>query len=367
MKTIIQTLLLPATLAACIAQPSWADTPPTGGTISGSVAVYNAAQVRDNHGMITVPAGKVTYTAKYSALPVGTIFNVSLPTEFEFTTDPSLTTQNGTMTFVSIGNSGKTAKFVVTGEEVQVGDTIVLSGYRVKGATALETIVPAGSGPILYMQAVGIDLQPLAFHEFASDGGLVATFNGNSLIVDMSSPSDGKKFYLRPVAPSNTQLPDALTVQLGSVTITAETGVMAPNGDPNAVSSKDTATVQLPGFMFSGLTVFGSTSASCSAVTYKGSLTSTVLSFPNLPINKKVYLCVKGSGTQLVKLMGYPDTETTFGFQTGYLVNSHPDDDYLTSGNVGFQTSAQVCYALAPPTNLTCLPEFYNYFVAAKE
>jgi hypothetical protein len=287
-----------------------------------------------------------------------------LPKGFEYTTEPTLTSSSATLSLVNVDDGGRTARFIVTGEEVAVGDKIVLGGYRVKGAAALETITPAGNALPLYMQALGIDPQPLSFKEFASDSGIVATVAGNSLTVDLGAPSNGKQFY----GP-----PDTLTAQLGNVTITAEAkdanniSVMAPDGNSNALSSKDTATLEFPGFLFGGVSVFASTSATCSSPTWKGSVTSTALIFPDLPVNKEVFLCVKASGTQLVKLMGYPDGERTFGFGTGYLVNSHPDDDFASSGNVYFNPdTGHVCYAVAPPANTTCAPEFYNYFVVAK-
>jgi hypothetical protein len=206
----------------------------------------------------------------------------------------------------------------------------------------------------------------LSFKEFASDSGIVATVAGNSLTVDLGAPSNGKQFY----GP-----PDTLTAQLGKVTITTETSdpnnipVMAPDGNPNALSPKDTATLEFPGFLFGGVSVFASTNANCTSSTWKGSVTSTALIFPDLPVNKEVFLCVKASGTQLVKLMGYPDGETTFGFASAYLLNSHPDDDFASSGNVYFNPNVgNVCYAVSPPatSSLSCSPEFYNYFVVAK-
>jgi hypothetical protein len=55
-KKLIKALILPAMLVVCIAQASWA-APPTGGSMSGTVAEYNAAQVHENNGLLTVPSG----------------------------------------------------------------------------------------------------------------------------------------------------------------------------------------------------------------------------------------------------------------------------------------------------------------------
>jgi len=354
-KKLIKTLILPATLVVCVAQQSWAI--PTGGSMSGSVAVYNAAQVRDSHDLLTVPTGMVTYTAN-TAVPIGTDFNVSLPEGFEFTAGPTLT--SSAATFTLLGHPGRTARFVVASAEAAVGDKIVLGGYRVKGAKALETITPAGIALPVTMQAIGIDPQPLPFGEFASDSGIVATVTGDSITVDLGSPSNGKQFY----AP-----PDTLTVPFGTATITAET-ILAPDGNPNALSSSDTASLEFPGFLFGGLSVFASTHADCSVSNWKGKVTATALTFSDLPINQDLFLCAKSSGTQLVKLFGYPDGETTFGFETGFLLSSHPDDDFSSSGNVSFVTSyVHVCYAVSPvvPASInTCAPEFYNYFKPGK-
>jgi hypothetical protein len=356
-KKFIGKSILPAVLAVCITQLSWATPTLTGGSMSGSIAEYNAAQVRENNGLLTVPRGMVAYTAN-TAIPIGTHFNVSLPVGFQFTTEPTLT--NSAATFTLLSDYGETAIFMVADAPVAVGSTIVLGGYRVKGATSLERITPAGAALPLTMQAMGIDPQPLPFGEFASDSGIVATVTGNSLTVDLGPPSNGKQFY----AP-----PDTLTVQLGNAKITAETTdasgipVMAPDGRPNALSPFDTATLEFPGFLFGGVSVFASNSSSCSAPTWPGQVTPTALIFPGLPINREVYLCVKASGAQLVELMGYPDGETTFGFQIGFLLTSNPSGDFLSSGNVGFsKTYGHVCYAIAPPSNNTCAPEFYKFF-----
>ncbi|MGA2534548.1 MAG: hypothetical protein ABSF53_00930 [Terracidiphilus sp.] len=363
MKKLIKTLVLPATLVVCVAQQSWAVPPPTGGSMSGSVAEYNAAQVRDSHDLLTVPAGMVTYTAN-TAIPIGTDFNVSLPEGFEFTAGPTLTSTAATLTL--LGHPGRTARFVVEGAEVAVGNTIVLGGYRVKAAKSLETITPSGNALPLTMQAIGIDPLPLPFNEFASDSGIAAAFAGNPLYVDLGPSSNGKEFFVP--ATMSTPAMDTLTVQLASVTITAETvdatsvPVLAPDGNPNALSPSDTASLQLPGFLFGGLSVYASSSASCLVPKWKGKVTSGALTFQSLPINQEVFLCAKGSGTQMVKLLGYPNGETTFGFETAFLLNSHPDDDFLSAGNVGFRTFTSVCYAVAPPLNNNCAPVFYQYF-----
>jgi hypothetical protein len=67
MKTIVPIAVLLIGLA-----PVWA------GTITGTVADYNAAQVRLAHATITVPSGEVTYTAT-TTIPSGTTFTVPCP------------------------------------------------------------------------------------------------------------------------------------------------------------------------------------------------------------------------------------------------------------------------------------------------
>lgn len=354
-KKLTTTPFLLAALALGIPASSWATTP-TGGSMSGSVAEYNAALVKLSHGDLTVPANMVTYTAN-TAIPVGSYFYVTLPKGFEFTSAPSLTSTSATMSLIS--TSGRTAEFVVTGVQVSVNDKIVLGGYRVKGATALETIIPAGDGLPVTMQAIGVDPQPLAYAEFSSDSGIQASMNGNTVTIDTGAPSNSKMFY----GP-----PDTTIAVLGNVMINVETKdmagipIMQPDGSPNALTSTDTATFQLPGVAFGGVSVYGSTSATCSSMNWKGKVTSNTLNFQSLPINQEVYLCAKATGSSTIKLIGYPNQETTLGFNTGFVLNTHPDDDFLSSGNVS--SGGTVCYA-GPPTYTACQPEFYSYFKIA--
>jgi len=354
-------------LVVCIAQQSWAGSPPSGGSMSGNVAVYNAALVTASNGVLTVPSGGVTYTAN-TAVPAGTRLNVMLPKGFEFTTVPTLTNSAATFSLLNsdqILNTGAgTALFVVAGADVPAASTIVLGGYSVKGATALGTLTPIGAALPVSMQAMGIDETPVHFGEFASESGMLATFTGNSLVIDLGNANGsggGKKFYASP---------DTLTAVLGTVEMTSETSVfgssvplLAPDGTPNSLNPSDTVTFQLPGYNFAGITVYGSSAANCSVMTYKGTVTPNLLAFANLPLGQPVYLCVQAKGNQLIKLFGYPDGETTFGFSIGYLINSNSATDYISSGNVAIPTTAaHVCYANAPPADMSCAPIFYKYF-----
>lgn len=356
MMKLIRTLTISAMMVVCIAQPGWAA---TGGTMKGSIAEYNAGQVRIVHGMLTVPAKMVTYTAN-TAIPANTNFTVTLPQGFEFTTEPTLSSSEATLTLVKY--EGGTAQFIVSSGTIAVSGTIVLGGYNLKGATALEEIIPAGAALPLTMQAVGIDPNPLPFKEFASDSGIQATVTGNTntLDVDLGSLGKGAKFFIPPSTFSTT-------AQLASIMITAETkdlagnAVLSPDGNTNTLKSAETVTVELPGVLFGGVNVFASTSSTCSVSSWKGFVIQNALYFPNLPFNRSVYLCVKASGSLPIKLIGYPSGENTLGFSTGLLLRNLLEGDFLSSGNVQFSPAVNICYTVGAPSNLTCAPEFYKF------
>lgn len=356
----LKMLAVPAVLAVCMVHPRSAASQ-TGGQMSGSVVEYNAAQVRTAHGAVTVPTGMVTYTAN-SAIPTYTDFNVTLPQGFEFATEPSLTSSAATFDLINV--QGGTARFMVSSGEIDASGTIVLGGYNVKDADALEKIVPSGAALPVTMQAIGIDPQPLPFKEFASDSGIQVSITGNpqTLNVDLGSPANGSQFFVPPSTLSST-------AELANITITAEANdsagvpVLSPNGNANSLDADDTVTFQFPGVMFGGISVFASTSAACSVPNWRGIVQPNFLIYPNLPLNQSIYLCVKASGHGLMKLIGYPNGENTLGFSTGLLINSKPKADFLSSGDVNINSFATVCYTPAAPTNLTCAPEFYNLSV----
>jgi hypothetical protein len=364
-KKLIKALVLPAALVVCIAQLSWAVPPPVGGSMSGSVAEYNAAQVRDNIGVLTVPAGKVTYTAN-TAIPVGTYFNVTLPAGMQFTAPTLPTLTNSAATFTLVSSNGSTAKFQVATAAVAASSTVVLGGYTVRGAFALETVTPVANALPLTMQAVGIDPQPLPFPEFASDTGVQAVFVGAIQFIDLSPPSNGSEF--------GTGIDDTPLAVISAIAMSAEvvdpvtgsTPILSPNGGPNTLDEYDTATVMFPGALYANFTAFSSNTSDCLTSLTQGKVTSNAMVFPGIPINKEVFFCVKGTGPQPIQLLDFPGgggygVGAGPGFTTFELIPSHPSDDYLTSTNVNIEFPGLICYTYSHAGYPgQCINEYFN-------
>src|ERR1700722_10703892 len=132
--------------AVCV---SWA------GTISGNVADYNAADVRNASGVLTVPANIAVYTAT-STLTIGSSFVVTLPSGFTFGSTPTLTdTGTSTFTLASGGLGAQSATFMVATANLTSGQTISLATFTVHGATALSTLTALTNALPITMQAVG--------------------------------------------------------------------------------------------------------------------------------------------------------------------------------------------------------------------
>jgi hypothetical protein len=342
MNKLIKTLAMSAMLIVCVAPKSWA-VQLTGGSLSGTVAEYNAAQVRNNQGVVTVPKGMVTYTAN-TALPVGTTFVVTLPSGFKFatTTQPSLS--NSAASFVLLTYSGQTAKFTVATAAVPANSTIVLGSYTVTGASALETIIPAASALPLTMQAIGIDPQPLSFPEFASDSGIQAVFVGAIQFIDLNSPSNGTEFGTGLDSPTAVLSAIAISPEISD---SGETPILSPDGNPNTLASSDTAKVVFPGVLYQGITVFSSSGSACTTTLTKGTVTSNALIFFDVPINTEVFFCATATGKQEMKILGYPSLSlgiTAPGFVTVELLPSTANADFSSSTNVNVEFPGLMCY-----------------------
>jgi hypothetical protein len=358
---LIKALIVPAMLVACIAQPSAAFA--QGGSISGSVAEYNAGQLILNHDLLTVPSGMVTYTAN-TTIPVGTLMSVSLPADLKFTTPtlPSLSSSAATFSLVNV--TGNTATFTVTTSTIAASDTIVLGEYDVKDAHSLETITPVASALPLTMQAIGIDPQPLSFPEFASDSGIQAVFVGAIQFIDLTSPSNGSKFGTGGSNDSSTAVISAIAIQPEVVDfLNGSTHVLSPNGTPNTLASYDTARVVLPGALFGNVKAFSSYSSNCESPIAQGKVTSNALIFPNTPLNQEIFFCVKATGNKMVEMIGFPGEGFVGpgpGFTTVQVAANHPYDDYLPSSNVNVEFPGLLCYTYAASFGGACIDEYFN-------
>lgn len=358
MKKLIKTLSVPAMLAFCMAQPSGAFA--QGGSISGSVAEYNAGQIIDNHDVISVPGGKITYTAN-TAIPATTQINVSLPAGMEFAPPslPSLSSSAATFSLVNI--AGSTATFNVVTSTIVASNTIVLGGYTVKDANALETLTPVKSALPVTMQVLGIDAQPLSFPEFASDSGIEAVFVGAIQFLDLSPPSNGSKFYGSPDSPTAVISAIAISPEVVDF-VNSSTPVLSPNGQPNTLVSYDTVNVVLPGVLYENIKAFSSTNSSCTPTLEEGSVASNALTFKNVPLNQEIFFCVQATGNKIVKLLGFPSNfyGVGSGWRTVELTPSHPWDDYLSTSNVNIEFPGNNCYTYLGEFG-ACIDEYFNF------
>jgi hypothetical protein len=226
MERSVKAVVLSAILVVCV-PASWA------GTISGQVVDYNAAKVGLANGVLVVPAGKAIYTAT-TTITVGSAFTVTLPSGFQFATAPALTSSAATFTLSSGGIGSQSATFTVATSNVSATQTITLGTYTVNGATALATVTPIASALPLTMQAVGVDVAPVPFREFASDSGVNAIFVGAIQFIDLTPPSNGTKF-----------IPGTLLAVISAIAVSAETidfatntvPVLGANGQINALNA----------------------------------------------------------------------------------------------------------------------------------
>jgi hypothetical protein len=341
MKRSVKALALLAILVVCV---------PAGlaGTLSGQVADYNAAKVRLANGVLVVPANAAIYSAS-STLPIGSSITVTLPSGFQFATAPTLTSAVATFTLASGGIGSQSATFTVATVSVSVAPVITLGTYTVSGATALETVTPIANALPIAVQAIGFDPSPASFREFASDAGIQAAFAGAIQFVDLTPPSNGTEFQ---------GSPDSLTAVISDIAISPETTDFATNtvfilgadGQPNTLTSGDTATVVIPG-QYGGLArVFVSTTSDCLHPISTGTVSFNGLTFPNVPIGTEEFFCVTGSGARIELLGGGPggshigSTQNVTGFATVVLNPGSSTDFLATSTNVNIIYPGDICY-----------------------
>lgn len=302
------------------------------GTISGSVADYNAAQVATAGGILTVPAGIATYTAN-STVTIGSSFTVTLPAGFTFGSAPALSTSGAsTFTLASGGNGSQSATFTVATADTTSGQTISLASFVVHGATSLATVTPVASALPLTMQVAGTDASPLSFKAFASDVGAQAVFVGAIQFIDTTPPSNGTKFN-----------GGATTIVLSAIAISPQTTdaatnsavILSPNGLSNTLSNTDTATVKM--FMNTGgiSRVFSSTTSNCSTPVQQGTVNTGNFTVPNIPLNVEVFFCITaGGGVIQNNPNGITAVTVTAGTSTDFL-----------SGPVNIEFPGLICYS----------------------
>ena len=304
------------------------------GTISGSVAAYNAASVVQTSGALNVPAGLVTYHAT-STLSTGSSIVVTLPSGFTFGSTPTLTS-TGTSTFTLAGGgvAANSATFSVATASAQIGDIISLGTFGVAGATALATITPLASALPVTMQAIGTDLSPLSFPAFASAPGLTLIAVG---AIEFTDPVTlGTEFL---------GTPDTLTAVYAAVAGQAQTtaGDRAPllnaNGTLNTISSADTFNVTFTSDFRGYGQAFGSTTSSCTTPSFSGSVTPNSITIANLPVNREEFICVVGSGQPLASQPnGFTNVVVSPGSSTDF------EGASVANSAVTIEFHGEICY-----------------------
>jgi hypothetical protein len=315
-----------------------------GSSVSGTVADYNITSVRANSGVLTVPASSnFTYTAG-QAVPIGTIFTITLPSGITFLSVPALTASNGTTTVLSTGAGGQgigfqSATFTVGVAPLTNGQRIVLGSFSIQ-AVPLETLTPAMGTPLsLTMQAIGVDLAPLSLPAFASDAGITAIFVGANEFIDPTPPSNGTEFF---------GTPDSRTAVINAEAVQAQTGLLSAAGTALTLSPSDTATITLVG-NFGGIgQAFSSSTSNCLTPIGGGTVSFGSISFLNVPLNREIFGCVTGNGGIIqANPNGFstvtvsPGTSTDF-VSTAALVESAAFICYGTPGSG--------CVAFTPPS-----------------
>jgi hypothetical protein len=318
------------------------------GTISGNVADYNAADVRNASGVLTVPAMVATYTAT-STIPIGASFIVTLPSGFTFGSTPSLGS-SGTSTFTLVSGGGMaspSATFTVGTANLLSGQTAFLQSFTVHGATALATVIPLANALPITMQAVGTDASPLLAPAFASAQGATAIFVGAIQFIDEAPPSNATEFLSSP--DTLTAVFSATALQAQTIDPTDTVPILGSTGLLNTISNSDTATYTIAG-NFRGIAhAFASTTSDCmspiAGSTVPASLGSVAI--PNVPVNREIFFCLTGSGGVLGS---DPNGFTTITVSPG------TSTDFLSASPVINEFPGEICYTKGSGCDLTFVP-----------
>jgi len=307
---------------------AWAAPVPASRAVTTGIADYNAAQVTTANGILTVPAGLATYRVNRGSLEINSRFTVTLPTNFAFSSQPSLSdTGTSTFTLLSGGIGAQSATFVVGVTPLLSNQTATLNSFAISGATALETPIPVVAALPITLQSTNNaeidnnDATPLTKGAFASEPGATAIFVGAIQFIDLSSPSLGDLFLSSPDTP--TAVFGATAIQAETVdAATSSVPVLSPSGALNSLSTSDTATFTTAGF-FNGIeTAFASTTSDCKSPIAGATQAATVssLTIPDVPINREIFLCLTATGTSLMSenTQGF-DPSITPGTSTDFL------------------------------------------------
>jgi len=175
------------------------------GTFAVTLADYNAAQVVQANGTVTVPYGQVVggtfFSAQYivasgTQLELHSNFNVTLPSGFTFGSTPHLTASaGGTLSLYSGGVGAQTATYEITGAAIPGNATISFGTFSVAGTTS-QLGIPFSPTLNMSVQATSNlianndDTSPLSKPAFVASNGAFPnppTAGGGS--IDFTPPS----------------------------------------------------------------------------------------------------------------------------------------------------------------------------------
>ena len=362
--------------------PAMAAPVPVQRTVKANIADYNAAQVKAAGDIVTVPDGLATYNLANGTLEVNSRFTVTLPAGFSFSSQPALTnTGAATFTLSSGGIGSQSATFTIGAAPLLPGQSATLLSFAVQGVTALETPIPVAAALPITMQATNNsqinnnDPKALSAPAFASEPGIAAAYEGGVAFIDLSSPTLGTLFF---DGSQDTATTAIIEMFLGPQTTDAATStaaVLSPDGQPNTLSSTDTATITVPG-PFNGIAgAFVAANPSCGTVVATGTATPSLLTIPGVPADvTTVFVCLTSGGTTLLQqdLAGFtvavaPGTSTDFLGTPAQLADDFPGfvtyigggvinvTNFFTGDDAGYASLLRVNNAGTSPSNIFAL------------
>jgi hypothetical protein len=296
--------------------------------LTTAIADYNAALVATAGDIVTVPAGLATYAVNAGSLEINSRFTVTLPTNFTFASQPSLSASSATTFALTSGGIGaQSATFTVGTTPLLSGQNTVLNTFSVGGVAALETPIPVVNALPISVQSTNNalitnnDAAPLTKGGFASEPGATAIFVGAIQFIDLTPPILGTEFGTTPQNDSPTAVISAIAISPELVdAATQSVPVLQPTGALNTLSSSDTATVAISG-LFAGIkSAFSSATSDCQTAASTGTVEPTQLTIPGVALNTEIFFCVTSDGvTLLTQNPGGFNPTVTPGTSTDFL------------------------------------------------
>jgi uncharacterized repeat protein (TIGR01451 family) len=289
------------------------------GTVTAPLADYNSAQVVQAGGALTVPFGAILANAVYTVtagttLEIGSKFTVTLPTNFLFQSEPTITAPAGTiLSLVSGGIGANSITFQIAGAAVPAGGTLSVGQFTLSGAAALES--PFGGNPLsMTFQSTNNSLSanndaaPISVAVFAhAVGSLPDTITPGSGHINVAAVPPGTQFVPSGATVANSALVAvfAINTELNDP-FNSNAPVLSPNGLANSLSPSDTVTIIVKGD-FTGIATayadptIGTCSGSVPSGSFVAAVTSSSLTFTGILINTPIEICMIPDGVTLLR------------------------------------------------------------------